>query len=321
MKSRLVSVTGATGFLGLHTVEAFRREGWRVRAIVRPGRRRALPAGVEIREAALSAADLPPAIDGSDVIVHAAGLTRAADNSAFERVNVGGTGAVVEAANACRARLVHVSSQAAIGTGTIERPAREDDPARPINAYGRSKLGSERVLRDRAEVPWVIVRPSAVYGPGDRQFLSLLRLARRGIFPLVGPPDWAVTLAYVEDVARAIVLSAEAEAVSGTALFIGHPEPNRPDGVLRALADLLGRPYRPRRVPGPLARMVARIGDVSWKVGHRPMLDSARLQELDAEGFVCAVERARDMLGFAAAVPLAEGLDRTIRWYRAQGWL
>ena len=74
-------------------------------------------------------------------------------------------------------------------------------------------------------------------------------------------------------------------------------------------------------MPAPLARTVARIGDVSWKVGYRPMLDSARLCEFATEGFVCAVERARDTLGFTAAVPLADGLARTLRWYRAQGWV
>ncbi len=321
MKSRLVSVTGATGFLGPHIVEAFRRQGWHVRAIVRPGGARPAPPGAEVREAPLVARPLAAALAGSDAVVHAAGLTRGRDALTLDRVNVEGTQAVVEAANECGARLVHVSSQAAIGTGTIGRPAREDDVPRPVTAYGRSKLAGEAVVGDRATVPWVIVRPAAVYGPGDRQFLPLAKLARRGLFPKVGPPSFALTIVYVEDVARAIALVAEHGAADGQSLFIGHPVPETPESVLRAMAVQIGRAYRPRRVATGWLRALARFGDVGWRLGYEPMLDSDRLSELTAEGFVCAIDRARDAAGFVATVPFEEGIARTVRWYRERGWL
>jgi nucleoside-diphosphate-sugar epimerase len=309
MKSRLVSVTGATGFLGTHLVQSFQRAGWRVRAIVRPGGLRPPPPGAEVRVSLLEHGPLAAAFDGSDAIVHAAGLTRARNRADLDLVNVGGTRAVVEAANSCQARLVHVSSQAAAGVGTVSRPAREADRPRPVNAYGRSKLASETVLRERSMVSWMIVRPAAVYGPGDRQFLPLLRLAKRGMFPLLGSPTFAFTLVYVEDVARAIVLAAESDAVQRETVFIGHAEPQ------------FGRTYRPFRVPVGLTRIVARCGDAAWRFGCEPVLDSARLSELTAEGFVCAVDRARHALGFTAEVPLPEGLAQTVRWYRDRGWV
>lgn len=321
MNSRSVSVTGATGFVGRHIVEAFYQAGWRVRAIVRPGGQRPALANAEVCEAPLAHRPLASVIAGSDVIVHAAGLTRAGDAAALDRVNVGGTRAVVDAANDCRARLVHLSSQAAIGVGTIDRPARDADPPRPVNPYGRSKMQGERVVREHASIPWVILRPCAVYGPGDRQFLPLIRLAARGMFPLVGSPTFAITLVYVEDLARAVVLAAEHDEVQGDAMFIARAEPQTPEGLWTAMAEHLGRPYRPRKVPVALARIVARGGDVSWRLGYRPILDSARLSELTAEGFVCTVDRARARLGFTAEVPLPEGLARTVRWYRDRAWV
>lgn len=320
MKSRSVSITGATGFVGWHVAEAFRRAGWRVRAIVRPGGVKPVPEGVERIEAALNAATLSAAIGESDAVVHAAGLTRSLDSSAFA-FNVSGTQAVLEAVNAAGARLVFISSQAAIGTGTIGRPSRENDEPRPLTPYGRSKLAAEAAVRERARTPWTIIRPTTVYGPRDRQFLPLFRLAARGIFLQVVPPTRAFTFIFVDDLARAVVLAAEREGPSSQTLFLGHPEPLTADDLLRGLAGVFGHRHRPWRVPDLVLRAFAWGGELAWRFGEEPLLDRARLTELGAEGFVCAVDRARDLLGFTAAVPLSEGLTRTAQWYRNQGWV
>jgi len=321
MKKRSVSVTGATGFLGWQIATDLVARGWSVRAIVRPGTTSAAPEGVEIREAALDAAALTSAFDGSDVVVHAAGLTRARSDRAFRSVNVDGTRAVVAAANAVAARLVHMSSLAAIGPGTPDRPAHEDDRPQPLTPYGKSKLGSEAVVRSDARVPWTILRPAAVYGPRDRQFLPLVRLATRGVFPLLAPSSTAFTLVYVDDVARAVAIAAENSRPPGEALFIGHPDPQTAYAVLRQLAQTLDRPFRPRRVPAVAVRALALAGEAAWRVGRRPPLDLARFAELRAEGFVCSVERARSVMGFTAETSLAEGFGRAVRWYRERGWI
>jgi nucleoside-diphosphate-sugar epimerase len=321
MKSGSVSITGATGFVGWHLCEAFRDAGWHVRGIVRAGNTKALPDGVDSVEAPLAKAWLAAALDGSDLVVHAAAAVRAATETAFTAVNVEGTRSLVEAANMVGARLVHISSMAAIGPGTPDRPAREDDPPHPVNAYGRSKLASEAVVRGAARTPWTILRPSAVYGPRDRGFLPLYRLATRGVFVLAAPPSLAFTLVYIEDLVRAIRLAATDDRAVGETLLIGHPEPQRTETLLRALAETVGRTYRPRHVAPVLVGGLAALGDLSWKLGRRPSLDSDRLAEFRANGFVCSVDRVRDVLGFTASVPLREGLDRTYRWYRQNGWL
>ena len=320
MKSRSVSITGATGFVGWHLAEAFHHAGWRVRAIVRPGGVKPVPDDVERVEAALHPATLSAAMGESDVVVHAAGLTRALDASAFE-FNVSGTRAVVGAVNATGARLVLISSQAAMGTGTVSRPTREDDVPRPLTPYGRSKLAGEAVVRADARTPWTIIRPTTVYGPRDRQFLPIFRLAARGIFLQVVPAATAFTFIYVDDLARGVVLAAEGERASGQTLFLGHPDPLRADDLLRALADVFGRRYRPWHVPDFVLRAFAWGGQLAWKFGEEPLLDRARLTELGAEGFVCAVDRAREVLGVTAAVRLPDGLARTAQWYRQRGWV
>lgn len=320
MKSRSVSITGATGFVGWHAAEAFLQAGWEVRAVVRRGNRKPLPAGVTIVESDLSQASLREACAGTDVLVHSAALIRAKDDAAFNAVNVEGARAAATAAAATGARLVLISSQAAGGQGTPEAPRRESDPPAPVNAYGRSKLASEAVVRNTPGLAWTILRPCAVYGPRDHGFLPLYRLARRGLFLVPSGADAFFTLIFIHDLVRAVVLAAEHDAAVGETLFVGHAEPRTGGDVLRAIASFEQRPYRPFAIPAPLFTVMAKVGDLSWKLGVRPMVDSGRLVELRAEGFVCAVDRARDVLGFRAETSLETGVAQTGAWYRAHGW-
>ncbi len=320
MKSRLVSITGATGFVGWHTAEAFRRGGWQVRAVVRRGNRRPLPDGVEAIEASLDdAASLAAAFRGSDAVVHAAALIRAKNEAAFRRVNVDGTAASVRAAAEAGARFVLVSSQAAGGQGTPERPRREDDPPAPVNAYGRSKLASEAIVR-ASTGPWTILRPCAVYGPRDRGFLPLFSLVRRGIAVVPSRADTAFTLIFIDDLVRAILLAAEEAGAVGQTMFVGHAQPRTGSDVVRAIAAHEARRVRPVRVPDALFGALAWLGDRLWSLDITPMIDTGRLVELRADGFVCAVDHARAVLGFEAQVPFEEGIARTAAWYRAHGW-
>src|SRR5262249_9178302 len=154
-----------------------------------------------------------------------AGLIRAPSAAAYEAVNVRGTEAVVQAANRSGARVTFISSLAAAGPGTGAKPCREHDEPQPLTAYGRTKLAAEAVVRTGARSGWTIIRPSAVYGPRDRAFLPLFRLASRGVFILVAPPAAQFTLIHIDDLARAIVVAAQQDRALGETLFVGHPRP------------------------------------------------------------------------------------------------
>src|SRR5262245_11282250 len=134
-----VAVTGANGFIGQTVVRHFRDAGWDVRAIIRSGRQCALPDGVALVPVRFNASELARAVQGSDVVVHTAGLTRAATAGQFQGVNVEITREVMRAAAAAGARRVHISSEAAAGAGSPERPRRREGPASPRTANGRSR--------------------------------------------------------------------------------------------------------------------------------------------------------------------------------------
>jgi dihydroflavonol-4-reductase len=317
-----VAVTGANGFIGRNVVLHLRNAGWAVRAIVRPERRYAVPEGVELVAAQFVTADLVRAAAGAEVIVHAAGRTRAATMRQFETANVEVTRQVVGAAVELGSRLVQVSSQAAAGPGTPERPRLEDDPPRPLTAYGRSKLAAEEVVKTSRRLHWTIVRPALVYGPFDRNALPLFRFAQRGLMLEVatsGTP--AYTFVHVEDVARGIEAAATTPAAEGQVFSLGHPRSDTVDTLTDTLEKVLGRTCRRVHLPYALLLTAAVAGDVATLCGRPLPLDRARLTELRAEGWVCCVEKARDRLGYSARIGLLEGFAATAAWYARHGLL
>ena len=317
-----VAVTGANGFIGQTVVRHFRDAGWAVRAIVRPGRRRAVPDGVEAVAVRFTASELARAAEGTDVVVHTAGLTRAALARQFHGANVEVTREVVRAMVETGARLVHVSSQAAAGPGTPARPRLEDDPPCPLTAYGRSKLAGEEVVRASRGLNWTILRPGAVYGPADRAALPLFRLARRGIaLEVPRDPAPAYTFAHVDDIARGVVAAATSAAAEHQVFALGHPESLTAETLTDTLARVLGRPCRRVRIPYALLLVAAVAGDAAALCGRSLAIDRARLTELMAPGWVFSVEKARERLGFTARIDLLEGLASTAAWYTRQGWL
>src|SRR5262249_9014478 len=137
--SRTVAMTGVTGFIGWHVARRFLESGWRIRALVRPESRRPVPAGAERVVAPLREVDIVTASDGVSLIVHLAGAVGDRSRTEFIRTNVDATREVARAARRLGVRLVHTSSLGATGPRSPERPAAEDEPLRPINAYGESK--------------------------------------------------------------------------------------------------------------------------------------------------------------------------------------
>lgn len=206
-------VTGASGFVGSHLVDALVEEGWRVRCLVRTtSRLRWLPrARVELAHGALNDPPaLRAALEEARVIFHLAGLTSATSPARYAAVNVEGTRALVAAMRerAPGALLVHCSSLAAAGPSLDGRPLSESDPPRPIGPYGESKLAAERLVASSG-LDHVIVRPPAVYGPRDADILAVFRLAARGLALRLGPRGQRLSLVHVRDLAHGLIDAAE----------------------------------------------------------------------------------------------------------------
>jgi nucleoside-diphosphate-sugar epimerase len=317
-------VTGAGGFIASYLVEQLVAEGCGVRALVRdPSRAKWLPAGgVEVLVGDLEdEAALSRGVQGVDVVYHLAALTRARTPAELQRTNVEGTARVVAACAAPTTppKLVFVSSQAAGGPGGGGAPVDEQTPPRPASAYGASKLAAERIVEARAkDLPGVIVRPPSVYGPRDRAFLPLFRMARRRVVPIPRGLR-ALAMVHAEDLARGIRLCARRG--SGT-YYLTDGAHHDAREVAASIAEAVSARARVLTIPRPafLAAVWAAEG-VARMIGARAPLTLDRARDATAPNWTCSDARARRELGYASRRELREAMRETADWYRKAGWL
>ena len=321
-------VTGATGFVGSHVVEALTARGDEIVVLARdPARAVPLaPFGVRVVRGSLDdGASLAAAAAGADVVFHLAGLTAAASSEDFHRANADGTRRLLDAVRAAAptlARLVYVSSQAALGPSAPGRPLAEDAPCHPLTAYGRSKLAGEVVVRGATDVPWTIVRPPAVYGPRDREFLTLFRMVSRGVAAVFGRGDQQVSLVFAPDLADAIVLAGTVPAAAGRTYHAAHREAVRTRDLVGAIGLALGRRPLVVPVPGAVATpIVAAIGALAAARGRPSVLTRDKMAEFLAPAWLLDVGAAERDLGWRARHDVATGTRITAEWYRAEGLL
>jgi nucleoside-diphosphate-sugar epimerase len=301
-----------------------------VRALVRPrSDRRVLerlpdvelaPGAIEERKT------LDAAVSGTDAVVHVAGIVKARNPAEFFAVNTQGTKNLLEAALAQGVpRFVYVSSLAAVGPSLDGTPVPDDAQPRPVTHYGRSKLEAERaVLAAKGRMHVVVVRPPLIYGPRDRETLAFFTSVRNGVLPMTGDGRNTLSVVYVADCAAAIVRALTANgATSGRAYFLD-------DGAVYvwrdALADIesaLGRRAFVRfGMPLGVVKVAAAATQLWGKVTNTAqMLTLDKVNELTQPHWVCSGTGARRDLGWEPRVRWAEGVQETVRWYRAEGWL
>jgi uncharacterized protein YbjT (DUF2867 family) len=303
-KIRTLAVTGGTGFVGSHLLRLALAEGYDVRALTRGWK----PPEDEIAWVD-GALDRPETLiklcSGADAIIHLAGLINARTRAGFEAVNVGGTAAMIDAARKAGVRrFVHISSLA----------AREPS----LSAYGWSKARSERLVA-ASGLDWTVLRPPAVYGPGDRETFVLFKMARRGLVAL--PPRGRFSVIHVEDLCRLILASLD-DSDSWAETF--EPDDGREGGwEHRHFARTLGRVFGRRAVtlamPKPVLRLAAGL-DRLFRRG-RARLTPDRVGYYCHPDWVVAADKRPPARLWQPEVKTPTGLKATADWYREQGWL
>ena len=299
-----IAVTGGTGFVGSRFIDIATAAGHSLRALTRSPQRP--QHGVEWVDGSLFDPDsLRRLVTGSDSLVHIAGVINARDPAEFERGNVEGTLAMLAAATAAGiTRFVHVSSLA----------AREPK----LSLYGASKRRSE-VLVEGSGLDWVMIRPPAVYGPGDRETLELFRMAKMRLMLL--PPDGRVSLIHVDDLARLLLTLAERQEPNHLIL---EPDDELPGGwTHKQLAEAIGRAVGRRNLslsmPRPMLRLGAAIDQLVRR--ERAKLSADRAAYFSHRDWVVSADKRPATELWRPLVPTEKGLAETAAWYERENWL
>ncbi len=326
---RSVLVTGVSGFIGARLVRRLSDMGPReVRALVRSTSSRALVSDLDLRFVSGDLAEgsgLEEALEGVDLVFHLAGLTRARSLEEFLAVNAAGTARLAGAAAAVGVgRFVHTSSLAAVGPCPAGLDALdEDSPCRPVTWYGQSKLASETALVTASgTMPWTIVRPPGVYGPGERDFLTMFRMVRNRFAPILGMKPKSYSFVFAEDLVEAMLRLSVADTARGRTYFVAEPGVHSDEAMLAYIEEALDRRALKPRLPHFLAGGIAALNDLVAPLLKRPpLLSGQKMRELRPERWVVDCSRLARDLDFVCPTGLREGLALTAAWYREKGWL
>jgi 2-alkyl-3-oxoalkanoate reductase len=307
--SRLVAITGATGFVGPHLVAALARRGWKIRLLVR--RWSPLPslAGVEADVVLGDVSDeaaLGRLVAGADTVIHAAGLIKARRPSDFMVVNRDGTALL--SALAPETMVVLLSSLA----------ARESH----LSPYAASKRAAEGVVASRSG-PWLTVRAPAVYGPGDRETLAYFRAVARGIAARPKLADARLSLIHVADLAEALALAVERPPPASVYEIDDGREGGYGYGDMKAAAEAgLGRMARSLAIPRMVMDGVARMNGIGQALGGPvQILTPGKVAEIFHSDWTVHDRRLAAAISFDARYDLARGFADTVLWYRRHQWL
>ncbi len=319
-----IVLTGGTGFVGSHLVNTLCAAGMCPRVLVRNAAspRWIAGSGVEWVEGSLEDdSALGRLVEGAGVVVHLAGVLRGASEAEFMVGNRDGTAQLVAAVgrHAPEARLVQVSSQAAIGPGDAHVGVTVDAPSRPISAYGRSKAAAEREIRQFGG-HWSILRPPAIYGPRDTDVFEFFRMASRGLVAVPSGDRW-LTVAYVADVVRAILAVSSVGRASGI-YHVGATEPMAMEEMLQAIAAAGDLKVRMIRIP-PWVLRAAGAGASGLRLAglRRIPLSRDKAEEILAKHWVLETRSSIEQLGLGSPVAFDDGARMTWSWYRNAGWI
>lgn len=309
----VIALTGATGFVGSHILDAAAERGQRVRALTRrpqQPRENVTWIGGDIHDVEA----LTKLVEGTDHVVHGAGVVKAAKPEAFHAVNAEGV------RNLCRA-LKRADAEPASVMLISSLAAREPQ----LSPYARSKREGEQALKEAgSDFPWVIVRPPAVYGPRDTEILKLFRAMKRGFAPAAGKAGNRFSLIHAGDLA-ALVLAAlgHKRALEKTL----EPDDAKDGGytiseVAETAAKILGRPVRTIKIHPRVLEGVALVNEFTAPlIGDVPILTRGKVREMAHPDWVAAGGVEKIVPHWRPERGLEKGLAETFEWYRGQGWL
>jgi UDP-glucose 4-epimerase len=328
MKEKVL-ITGASGFLGYHLIQTAMEAGLEVYAAVRRNSNIEHLSEWPLQYIFLNYED-PEAMSKQlvehkiDYIIHSAGVTKAIRQELYDQVNAHYTINLAKAAEKaggnCK-KMVFISSLAAVGPlSDGQQIITEQTPTNPVTAYGRSKLLAEKGLAT-ISIPTAILRPTAIYGPRDKDIFILLKTIRNGLDPYIGKMLQQLSFVHAKDVASAAVQSLKLKNAVGVYNITDGNSYNRYEFSDIAKIILQRKAFR-FHIPMPLVKSLAFFLEKANGWLNKPsVINREKLNELTAINWICDISKANKELHFEPKYNLQTGLEDSIAWYKKNKWL
>ena len=328
--SEKVLITGATGFVGYHLIEQALSAGLKVYAAVRSGSPTEHLKSFNLSYVILnfnSVHELKKVLEDYQFqyIIHAAGVTKAKEQSVYDKVNAEFTrnlGLAVSTANYKIKKFVFVSSLAAIGPLLDFNHVLQDDSiANPVTSYGRSKALAEKYLSEIPHLPLITVRPTAVYGPREKDLYILFNTLNKGLEPHIGSFKQQLSFVYVVDLA-AIIVKALFSKVIGTTYNVSDGKIYDRYALAVFIKKALAKKTLKFHLPVAVVSLLATVMELMYaRSKDAPTLNKEKMAELTAVNWACDIHHIQDDLVYEPQYDLEKGVSATVAWYKENRWL
>lgn len=339
-----VLITGASGFIGYHLVEAALKAGMEVHAATRPSSDLTFLKNLQqswksegsgkqslffVNTDLSSRTSLKALLEKGQYtsIIHAAGVTKAKSAAAYNLVNADYTLNLSQAAMSSDIplrRFVFLSSLAAIGplAYSDKEPITEDTLPTPVTDYGKSKLLAEKNLEQVSGLPLSIIRPTAVYGPGEKDLFVLFKTLSKGLDAYIGTGPQRLSFVYVKDLVAATMAALVENQKEITVYNISDGNAYDRYALADRFREISGRSIFRTHLPMFLVRAMAGLMDMLYAFSSAtPVLNTEKLKELTAPNWICSIDAAKNNLHYRPQYDLRQGLTETLRWYKENKWL
>ncbi len=328
MKQKVL-ITGASGFIGLHLLDAALAKGLDVYTGIRKSSAVAHLSEYPVTHTYIDYTDtaaMRQMMDENrlDYIIHAAGATKAGSQDLYNNINSQYTYNLAKAASQAATplkKIVFISSLASIGPlNDTGQCITGDTLPHPVTAYGRSKLLAEQKLAE-FNLPWIILRPTAVYGPGERDIFILVKMISRGIEAYIGKKEQKLSFVYVKDLAR-LAVNALFSSVKGQSYNITDGNAYSKYEFADITKSYLNKKsLRFHLSPALVHGLASSMERIYGAFNKTAVVNREKLLELTGVNWACNIDKARQDLDFAPEYNLEKGLRETLDWYRQKHWL
>jgi len=321
-----IVVTGSNGFLGSRIVQKLQSNNHEVIALIRKkSNRELLSKTTHIVEVSYNdTKKLQEILSDQEIVIHSAALTRAKKWIEFQEINVKITEILINICNKIDSlkQFIFISSQAAAGPSLTTKPKIESDLNTPVSYYGKSKLYAEQVIKNKSKKNYTILRPSSIYGPGDRDFFIYFKMINKGVTLIPGKQRKFINLIFSDDVAEYIKRSINNKNAFNQTFFLSDGNIYSIDKFVKVLKTVMKRKTKDFNIPEKLLLPIAKTIDISTYFNKKPaVFNQQKAQEIKYNYWLASNLKSVKSLKYSPQAGLQKNLQTTYNWYINQGWL